>query len=89
MLRISLNALVLTAGALFLSYITLQYFDVRNTDGGNNGGLSSNQIGFVTSISHPSLLGGTTQRTFIKIDLTGFKLSRDCLLYTSPSPRDS
>ncbi len=73
MLRISLNALVLTAGALFLSYITLQYFDTRKV-GDNN---PESNIGFVTSISHPVLLGGTTQRTFIKIDLNGFKLDRD------------
>ncbi|MEM8488477.1 MAG: VWA domain-containing protein [Bacteroidota bacterium] len=75
MLRISLNALVLTAGALFLSYITLQYFDTRKAGGVNPD--SGNQIGFVTSISHPSLLGGTTQRTFIKVDLTGFKITKD------------
>lgn len=77
MLRISLNALVLTAGALFLSYGTLQYLDLRKGNQGNHNGPSHNQVEFVTSISHPALLGGTSQRTFIKVDLTGFKLNRD------------
>ncbi|MFK7845477.1 MAG: VWA domain-containing protein [Rhodothermales bacterium] len=71
MLRISFNTLLLTVGALFLSYSTLQYIDHRRTNDDDQ------RITLRTSMSHPSLLGGTTQRTYIKVDLTGFKLDKE------------
>ncbi len=70
MLRISFNVLVLTAGAALLSIGTIRGIDLlKNKDG--------DRVLFETSISHPSLLGGESQRTFIKVDLTGFKLERE------------
>lgn len=69
MLRISLNVLVLTAGALLLSMGTIRFFDARKAT-------DDRQVIFSTSISHPSLLGGKSQKTYIKVDLTGFKLDR-------------
>ena len=41
------------------------------------GGDSDSKVLFQTSISHPSLLGGERQRTYIKVDLTGFKFEQE------------
>ena len=67
MLRISLNVLLLTAGALVLSLGALRVVDRIMPD--------DKKVLFQTRISHPSLLPG--QRTFIKVDLAGFKLDVD------------
>ena len=70
MLRISLNVLVLTAGALLLAFGAIRFAERISGDDGD-------RILFQTSISHPSLLGGERQRTYIKVDLAGFKLERE------------
>ena len=70
MLRISLNVLLLTVGSLLLSFglihVTNKYMEKSDDQ----------KVVFKTSISHPSLLGGERQRTFIKVDLEGFHLEQ-------------
>lgn len=70
MLRISFNVLLLTLGSLFLSFglihLSTEYMNKQD----------DKKVLFETSISHPSLLGGEKQRTFIKIDLTGFSFEQ-------------
>ncbi len=75
MLRISLKVLVFAAGLFFLSQSAVKFF--KNNVVGNDP-----IVLFQTSISHPSLLSGERQRTYIKIDLTGFKLEQEA--YKTP-----
>lgn len=66
MLRISFNVILLTLGSLLLSYGLIHVVSTYMNEDGDQ------KVLFQTSISHPSLLGGESQRTFIKVDLTGF-----------------
>ena len=70
MLRISLHALLITAGALLLSFGLIHLTNGYMQEG-------DQKVTFSTSISHPSLLGGEKQRTFIKVDLKGFTVDRE------------
>ena len=59
-------------------------FEVRQ--GEVFGLLGPNGAGKTTFLS---ILGGTVIKTSGRVNVWGFDLDNNCLLYTSPSPRDS
>ena len=70
MLRISINVLLLTVGSLLVSYGIIHVSNKYLLD-------DDQRVKFITSLGHPSLMAGERQRTFIKVDLLGFKLNQE------------